>query len=213
MEDLSCPVCREQFSTKTPNRNFLAEKVIHALNILRTDKNSSIRVFPPKMTRQIPDENVNKEADRFSGKEDFPEDRLARQSDKNDELANNNNDISESDPIPPDDSKDFSENPVESNENNSNELAISEIVLENPIESDEMEANELEIPEENTFETEVEVYQENQDEILEIQTYDINAPEDVLPEKFEGEQTLDLPPINLKSELQPEPEPESELFL
>ena len=37
VEDLSCPVCREEFGGKTPNRNFLAEKIIHALNILRTD--------------------------------------------------------------------------------------------------------------------------------------------------------------------------------
>ena len=206
MEDLSCPVCREEFSEKTPSRNFFAEKVIHALNILRTDKNSSIRVFPPKMTRQIPDENVNKESDRFSGKEEFLEDRLTSQADKNNELANDNNDNSEADPSPPDESKEFSENPIESNENNANGLAISENVSENPIESNETEANGLAIREENTFETEVEVYQENQDEILDIQT---ENPEDVLPEKFEEEQTLDLPHINLKSELQPE----SELFL
>ena len=206
MEDLSCPVCREEFSEKTPSRNFLAEKVIHALNILRTDKNSSIRVFPPKITRQMPDANVSKESDRFSGKEEFLEDsRLTSKSDKNNELANDNNDNPEANRIPPDESKDFSDNPIESNENNANGLAISENVSENPIEFNETEANGLAIPEENTFETEVEVYQENQDEILDIQT-DIDNPEDVLPEKFDDEQTLDLPHINLKSELQPESE-------
>ena len=153
----------------------------------------------------MPDANVNKESNRFSGKEEFLEDRLTSQSDKNNELANDNNDNPEANRIPPDESKDFSDNPIESNENNANGLAISENVSENPIEFNETEANGLAIPEENTFETEVEVYQENQDEILDIQT-DIDNPEDVLPEKFDDEQTLDLPHINLKSELQPESE-------
>lgn len=37
VEGLSCPVCREDFGGKVASRNFLAERVIDALNILRAD--------------------------------------------------------------------------------------------------------------------------------------------------------------------------------
>ena len=40
---LSCPVCREEFGGKNPSRNFLAEKVIRALNVLRADPNAKKR--------------------------------------------------------------------------------------------------------------------------------------------------------------------------
>ena len=40
---LSCPVCREEFGGKNPSRNFLAEKVIQALNVLRADPNAKKR--------------------------------------------------------------------------------------------------------------------------------------------------------------------------
>ncbi len=42
-------VCREEFGGKTPNRNFLAEKIIHALNILRTDPAKTAALTKPKM--------------------------------------------------------------------------------------------------------------------------------------------------------------------
>ena len=43
IKGLSCPVCREEFGGGNPSRNFLAEKVIRALNVLRADPNSNKR--------------------------------------------------------------------------------------------------------------------------------------------------------------------------
>ena len=53
IKGLSCPVCREEFGGGNPSRNFLAEKVIRALNVLRADQNTNKRSFEKKVEKNV----------------------------------------------------------------------------------------------------------------------------------------------------------------
>jgi len=58
VEGLSCPVCREDFGGKTPSRNFLAEKVIDAFNILRTDLSKKPKPKPQDLQKIVEEQGA-----------------------------------------------------------------------------------------------------------------------------------------------------------